>query len=201
MSKKNPKEKSEEKFDLYGLKRKILKEKRVLRNQIIGNDTVDGSTFQRFYGESTKTRRALKIEMFGSKSKASGTDGKDTSIEIFVEKVLTEEGIVFKKQKAIRFINVDVFIPEKNLAIEVCGDYWHVNKNLYSQPKNEIQRKNLEKDRITKDLLMKEGVHRLEIWEMDIKKRPDIVRAKLIEAIRSIDPDSKETLSLSSYDW
>ena len=142
MSKENPKKEKSEKFDLYGFKRKLLKEKRVLRNQIIGNDSVDGSTFQRFYGESTKTRRALKIEMFGSKSKASGTDGKDTSIEIFIEKILEESGIDFKKQKAIRYINVDFYIPSLNLAIEVCGDYWHVNKKLYPEPKNNIQRKN-----------------------------------------------------------
>jgi G:T-mismatch repair DNA endonuclease (very short patch repair protein) len=200
MSKKNPKNEKSEKFDLYAFKRQILKEKRVLRNEIIGNDTVDGSTFQRFYGESTKTRRALKIEMFGSKSKASGTDGQDTSIEVFIEQVLKEAGITFKKQKAIRYINVDFFVADKNLAIEVCGDYWHVNKNLYSEPKNDIQRKNLEKDRITKEILLGEGVHRLEIWESDIKNKPEVVKVKLLEIINTIDPKS-EVKALSSYDW
>jgi G:T-mismatch repair DNA endonuclease (very short patch repair protein) len=198
MSEKSEKSKD---FNLYEEKKKILKDKRVLRNKIIGNDTVDGSTFQRHYGELTKTRRALKIEFFGSKSKASGTDGKDTSIEVFVENLLTELGVDFKKQKAIRYINVDFFVKDRNLAIEVCGDYWHVNSRVYETPKNNIQKKNLEKDRLSKEVLKKAKVHRLEIWELDIKKSPEIVRQKLKEVLESTDFESEELLDLSSHDW
>lgn len=191
--------KKEDKDDLYALKRKILKEKRILQNKIIGNDTVDGSTFQRFYGESTKTRRALKIELFGSKSKASKYND-DTSIEKFVEDILVEAGVKFVKQKAIRYINVDFFLPDTNIAIEACGDYWHANKNLYSKPKNEIQRKNIIKDEVSKKILFDSRINRLEIWEDDIKKRPELVKEKLLEII-SRDHDAETVLSLSSYDW
>lgn len=176
------KKSKENKNDLYSAKRKILKEKRVLRNKIIGNDTVDGSTFQRFYGESTKTRRALKIEMFGSKSKASKY-GDDTSIEKFVENILIENKVEFKKQKAIRFINVDFFVPSKNLVIQVNGDYWHCNPKLYPEPKNNIQRKNIEKDRVATKIILDGGFNLLEIWESDIKEDPAAVEQKVLALI------------------
>jgi G:T-mismatch repair DNA endonuclease (very short patch repair protein) len=173
------KKQKENKNDLYSLKRKLLKEKRVLRNKVIGNDTVDGSTFQRFYGESTKTRRALKIEMFGSKSKASKY-GDDTSIEKFVEDFLVSKNIEFKKQKAIRFINVDFFVPSKNLVIQVNGDYWHCNPKLYPTPKNNIQKKNIEKDKIATKIIMDAGLNLLEIWESDIKEDPLRVQERIL---------------------
>lgn len=190
--------KKEKSFDLYANKRKIQKEVRKIKNQILGTDTVDGSTFQRFYGEATKTRRALKIEMFGSKSKASKY-GDDTSIEKFVEEILIESGVEFKKQKAIRYINTDYYIPSLELAIEVCGDYWHANPKLYPKPKNNIQRKNIEKDRISKEIIRGEGISRLEIWEDDIKNKPELVKEKLLFILSKDKPDC--VTEISSHDW
>lgn len=174
---------NDKKFDLYAQKRKLLKEKRKIMNQVIGNDQVDGSTFQRFYSEATKTRRALKIELFGSKSKSSKY-GDDTSIEKFVYNILNEESIKFIPQKAIRYINVDAYLPEYKLVVQVHGDYWHANKRLYPVPKNNIQRKNIEKDRVANEITKNSGYHLIEIWEQDIKERPELVKHKLLETIK-----------------
>lgn len=189
--------KKSEKFDLYAEKRKLLKEVRKLKNQIIGNDTVDGSTFQRFYGEATKTRRALKIEMFGSKSKSSKY-GDDTSIEKFIEDLLNQLGVKFKKQKAIRFYNVDFFLPDYNLVLQINGEYWHCDPRVYPQPKNNIQKKNIEKDKEAKKAIIDGGYKLLEIWEGDIKRSPDVVMEKLKKIISE---NEKIQFPISSIDW
>lgn len=186
--------------DLYALKRKMLKEARALRNKVIGNDEVDGSTFQRNYTEATKTKRALKIQFFGSKSKSSKY-GDDTSIETFVYDFLNEKEIKFIPQKAIRFSNVDAYLPDYNTVIQLEGCYWHGCPKCYPQgPKNNIQRKNIEKDKVSSQHIKEAGHHLIEIWEHDIKERPDLVKEKLIEVLLSI-KDKKEPEVISSADW
>jgi DNA mismatch endonuclease (patch repair protein) len=178
--KKTTKEKP--KNDLAAIKRNILKEKRKLRAKILGVDEVDGNTMQRVYGELTKTRRALKVELFGSKTKASGTDGEDTSIEKFVEECLIEAGLNFKKQKAIRFINVDMFLPDHNIVIQVHGCYWHACSKCYpAGPKNNIQRKNIEKDKVANEIIEKAGYKLFEIWAHEIEENPEDVKRRISE--------------------
>jgi DNA mismatch endonuclease (patch repair protein) len=171
-----------EKNDLASIKRNILKEKRKLRAKILGVDEVDGNTMQRVYGEFTKTRRALKVEFFGSKTKASGTEGEDTSIEKFVEQVLIESGIKHVKQKAIRYINVDMFLPDHGVVIQVHGCYWHGCAKCYpAGPKNNIQRKNIEKDKVANDIVEKAGFRLFEIWAHEIQENPEDVKRRITE--------------------
>lgn len=170
--------------DLYSLKRDLLKKKREVRNKILGTDTVDGSSMQRFYSEATKTRRAFKIEHFGSKSKSSATEGTETSIEKFVREILEENKIQFKEQKALRFINVDFFLPEHKVVIQVHGCYWHACSECYpAGPKNDIQRKNIEKDRIANEIIDGSGYKLIEIWHHEIEKDPDSVKRRIIEIV------------------
>lgn len=190
----------DKKFDLYAEKRKLLKEKRKIMNQVIGNDQVDGSTYQRLYSEATKTRRALKIELFGSKSKSSKY-GDDTSIEKFVYDILDQENIKYVPQKAIRYINVDAYLPNHKMIIQVHGDYWHANKRLYPEPKNNIQRKNIEKDRIANEIAKSSGYHLVEIWEMDIKDKPLAVKEKLLRAIARASVQGVDLIEESSESW
>jgi G:T-mismatch repair DNA endonuclease (very short patch repair protein) len=196
-----PKKPKDEKPDLYSLKRKLNKQKREIRNKILGTDTVDGSSMQRFYSEATKTRRALKIEYFGSKSKASNY-GDDTSIEKFIYDLLNEWNIEYKPQKAIRYINVDAMLPAYNTVLQINGDYWHCHPKLYPEPKNNIQRKNIEKDKVALDIIKKAGHHLIEIWEDDIKKRPELVSEKLFNLLAQIkNGEIQCILSASSIDW
>lgn len=190
----------EEKFDLYGAKRKILKQKRVLRAEILKVDSVDGGTMQRFYGESTKTRRALKIQFFGSQSKSSKY-GDETSIETKFEELLTRNNIAFIKQRAIRFINTDFFLPDYNLAVETNGGYWHSDPKLYPEPKNNIQRKNIEKDKISKEIILGQGIHRLIVWESELQNEETIsnLEKKFLKFLTTL--TDKEAVSEDSNNW
>ncbi len=179
-----------EKFDLYAVKRQMLKQKRVLRAEIIGVDTVDGGVMMRNYTEATKTRRALKVQMFGSRSKKSKY-GEDTSIEVKFETVLKNNNIEFVPQKAIRFINTDFFLPKYNLSVEVNGDYFHANPKLYPVPKNNIQVKNIEKDRRSKEIILGEKIHRLVIWETEFETEELVSRLekRFLQFLTTITPE------------
>lgn len=187
------------------LKRKFQREKRDLRKQVLGiDDQIDGS-LQKVYGESTKTRRAIKVELFGSKSKASKY-GEDTSLEIFVKNILDEAKIEYIPQKSLRYINVDYFVPSLKLVIQVHGDFWHINPKLYKEPTNDIQKRNLKKDKITNEIVSDFGYILLEIWENEIKKKPEKVKKELLKIISDIGNcnEKKEIYPLrfiSSCDW
>ncbi len=166
--------------DLYAEKRKILKEKRKLMNRVLGTDEVDGKTFQRNYGDLVKTRRAIKVEIFGSKSKSSKY-GDDTSIEKFIEELLIENNIKFVKQKQIKTLNVDYSIVDKKIALQINGCYWHVCPVCYIDgAKNNIQRKNIEKDKVAHEIIKQAGYELLEIWEHEIKNDPLNVKEKIL---------------------
>lgn len=174
----------QKKLDLYSLKRNLLKQKREVRRKIMGSDEVDGTSYQRVYSEATKTKRAFKIEHFGSKSKASATEGEETTIEKFVREILDEAGTPYKEQKAIRYINVDFYVASKNLVIQVHGCYWHCCEKCYpAGPKNNIQRKNIEKDKVANEIIQGEKLNLLEIWHHEIKEDPDIVKQKILKNI------------------
>ena len=61
-----------------------------------------------------------------------------TSIEKIVYDYLSEQGIVFEKQKLIgaKFL-VDAYIPATNTIIEVDGVYWHNLKKIARKDKAE----------------------------------------------------------------
>jgi G:T-mismatch repair DNA endonuclease (very short patch repair protein) len=187
--------------DLYRLKRKIEREKRDIRKKALGiQDDHKDTSLQRNYGIATKTKRALKVEIFGSKSKSSNY-GKETSIEIFVKEFLESQQIKFVEQKAISFINVDFFVPEKKLVIQCNGDYWHSHPILFPEP-NQTQKKNLEKDKQTDEIIKKANLHLVKIWENDIETRPGVVKERLSQIMASIDDDEISTLLfVSSVDW
>lgn len=134
---------------------------------------------QRVYDEATKTRRAIKIEAGLSKSK-----GEETSIEKFVEDFLVELGIPFKKQKRIRYINVDFFIPSINLVVEIHGCYWHACPKCYpAGPKNDIQKKNILKNERMEEFVSEAKYDLFIVWDHDIKNNPEELKKNLKESI------------------
>lgn len=174
--------------ELYKMKRALQREKREIRKKAMGIDEDHTDTsMQRIYGEGTKTRRALKVELFGSKTKSSAVVGDETSIEVFVREVLDDNEVEYVEQKAIRFINVDFFVPDLNLAIQVNGCYWHACPTCYPDgPKNKTQRKNIEKDKQSSDIIASEGANLLNVWEHEIKKSKEVTRKRIEECLSNL---------------
>lgn len=91
---------------------------------------------------------------------------KNTTTELFIQKILEDHNIEFEtsNRKVIGPKELDIYIPSKNIAIEVNGLYWH-----------NIDHK-AEEDHLTKYQLCKsKGIRLISIWEDWLKSHPDLV--------------------------
>ena len=94
---------------------------------------------------------------------------KDTKIEIIVKDTLEKLNIRFiKNHKCSRYI-FDFYLIDYNFVIECQGDYWHGNPSYYNSL-NEIQLKNVERDKRKIEYLETNNIPSLFMWENEIYK-------------------------------
>lgn len=110
-----------------------------------------------------------------------------TDPELFIKKCLEQLNLSFYCQKKIdymfynkkRFFLVD-FIINNHYIIEVQGDYWHCNPNIYTNgPINVMQINNINNDNWKKEKLINMGYEVIYIWENDIKNEPQKIECYL----------------------
>lgn len=165
--------------DVYKDYRKIKKQAREIRKQALGRLNDEENASIRTYTEATKTRRAVKAEIFGNAGKM-----KDTKVEIFVENLIKEQGWKYIPQKAVRYLNYDFYLTDLNVLLEVQGDYWHCNPRVYPDgPKNSVQRENLQKNKNKREVAESQNIPLLEIWELDIEKDPDGTKKQILDFV------------------
>ena len=101
-----------------------------------------------------------------------------TSIELKVKEILDKMGVKYRYQStpdgALRgtkraYHHFDFVIPDKRIVLEVNGDYWHGNPEVYPNL-SERQEKQRERDMELKRLVEERGWRYVEIWEKDIKE-------------------------------
>ena len=126
---------------------------------------------------------------------------KITSIQSTVNKMLDEYNIDFINEYTIKYYSIDNYLTNRNLLIEVMGDYWHVNPLIYNingKKINKIQAKDICRDKKKKTYIKKYyKMPILYLWETDIKFRPEMCK-KLIELY--IDCNG-EILNHNSFNW
>lgn len=188
--------------DLYKLKRELLKQKRELRKRVMGRDSSESAAL-RVYGEATKTKKAIKIAMFGDKTKKSATKGGETSIEKIFKDFLIANNIEYKEQKNIRYLNYDFYLPKYNLYVEIQGSYWHCDPRIYTKgPKNKIQRIEVEKNKTKIRIAEESKVNLLCLWQPDLEKYFDIVEKECFSLFEALEKEKELKFRLfSSIDW
>ena len=113
--------------------------------------------------ELEKRKKQLRKDWIIKRDKYSEID---TIPEKITEKMLNDLGINYEKKKNIGYYNCDFKI--KNKIIEVQGDYWHGNPNIYNIF-DIIQTKNMNRDLRKIKFLNNIGYDILCLWEYDIK--------------------------------
>ena len=105
---------------------------------------------------------------------------KKTKLETKFELILESLNINFKYQHQISSAIFDYLIIDKNIIIEVDGDFHHCNPNsTHRLPIYPIQIKTVGND-IRKNLIAEvNGVKLLRFWETDINTKPEEVITKL----------------------
>jgi very-short-patch-repair endonuclease len=95
---------------------------------------------------------------------------KKTSIEKKVELWLLENNFNFQYQVSINGFVADFACLENKTVIECQGDFFHCNPKIdkYKIPKYAVQKRNVYRDCIKKEVYIKNGWQLIELWESDI---------------------------------
>jgi G:T-mismatch repair DNA endonuclease (very short patch repair protein) len=100
-----------------------------------------------------------------------------SGLEKAVHAIMQEEKIPFVKEKTIGQLHADIFIEPKTV-IELNGCYWHGCPKC-TKKYSKMQRTALEKDARRYAFFMRLGFDVHVIWECQVEKDPDAVRAQL----------------------
>jgi len=97
-------------------------------------------------------------------------DFKKTSIEKKVEQWLLNNKIKFEFQYNIDCFVVDFACLDLKTLIECQGDFFHCNPSFekYKNPKYDVQKRNVFRDKIKKQKYKQLGWKLIELWESDI---------------------------------
>ena len=72
-------------------------------------------------------------------------------------------------EKEFVYYSADNYLVNYNLVIEIMGDYWHCNPNIFTSPINETQKNRIIKDKAKRTFLRNQcGIETLYLWESDI---------------------------------
>ena len=81
-------------------------------------------------------------------------------------------------------IEIDIFIPEKNIAFEVNGDFWHMNPKIYGENDfndklNETAKEIWDRDEYKKQVCESMNISYNVIWEYDWKNNNEYIKEKI----------------------
>lgn len=103
--------------------------------------------------------------------------GKMTKPEKECADIITSLGLTYVFQKKVGKFYFDFCV--NSVLVEVHGDYWHCNPDIYPKPINDMQRNNKKNDCEKALLANKLGYELYVIWENDLKKDKENVERKL----------------------
>lgn len=103
------------------------------------------------------------------RKKQPGKKSKNTTPERKVQNILKELKIKFTTQHEVGGKFYDIYIPSKNVLIEVDGDYWH-GKDIEYLDKNKVQKKAFVNDLNKDGIATLHGYTLFRIWESEITK-------------------------------
>jgi G:T-mismatch repair DNA endonuclease (very short patch repair protein) len=105
----------------------------------------------------------------------------NTNIERILFDILKKLEINAKKQIPIlRICQSDAFI-EPNIVLFADGDYWHCNPKFYPKPKTQAQIKNIIKDKVQNNRLIKNGFIVKRFWEHDLINNRDKCEREILQ--------------------
>lgn len=135
-------------------------------------------------------RKKTKIRMRQSNGKTLRTHPKfgTSKLEKYFEtEFLKKLNINYQWQFEAKDIqrSYDFYLPEHNLLIEVDGDYYHVNPEIYEGKKlTPTQKHDMWVDKLKNEWALLHGIPLLRIWENDIRKNPEKVMKTIKERLR-----------------
>jgi len=105
---------------------------------------------------------------------SSPNNNRDTSLELFVRRILDEYNISYitNDRSVLNGKELDIWVPDKNLAIECNGVFSH--SSLYKDSRYHERKYESCKE---------QGIQLISIWEDWIKWKPDIVKSLVLSKL------------------
>jgi very-short-patch-repair endonuclease len=102
------------------------------------------------------------------------SSSRNTKPEILFMNILDNLCLSFTTQKRVGKYICDFYLPDYNLIVEIDGNYWHANPEIYKStdiigPKRFSAQKIWEKDNNKSAYILNKNFNLLRYWENDIK--------------------------------
>ena len=122
--------------------------------------------------KNLREKRIKWLKRYGKKKK--------TKLERKFENILKLIGVKNEFQYEFEKKFFDFYIPEKNILIEVDGDFYHCNPNsTHNFPKYQTQILTVNNDAVKNEICKNKNIELLRYWEKDINERPEWVISDL----------------------
>lgn len=140
---------------------------------------------------TTRKKNTTKVK----KTKKHPQYGTSKLEEDFANQFLDKLGVEYQYQYEAKDIGrfYDFYLPKHNLLIEVDGDFWHGNPNIYEEKELRGHQKRAQRidEHKTKWALL-HGIPIMHIWETDIRKNPKKVMEMLKERLNLLNEEMKK---------
>ena len=123
--------------------------------------------------------------VIGRMTQAANKRKNNTAIEHRTKVVLDDLQIEYVQQFRVKRFVMDFYIEKYNLVIECQGDYWHGNPEKF-KTLNNVQLKNIERDKNKKIYLNDNNINFLFIWETDINKGNEALKKIILDFIENM---------------
>ena len=144
-------------------------------------EKISESSILRWENQDERVKQSLRLI---SRLIKNNYRNKKTILEQDFENILESINIKNKYQHQVSTAIFDFLIKDKNILIEVDGDFHHCNPNTkHKTPKYPIQIKTVGND-IRKNIIAEDNYYKLlRFWEKDINERPEWVISELKKEI------------------
>jgi very-short-patch-repair endonuclease len=116
-------------------------------------------------------------------NKAKKMSKKMTLPEKIFSDLMKEMKIKCEPQKIVGGKIYDFYLPKKNILIEIDGDYYHANPEIF-QEQNNMQKRNVKNDAYKDTLALGMGYNLERVWENDLKKNLGEVKKRFKKLLK-----------------
>lgn len=129
--------------------------------------------------------KSVRKWRMGRRCQICVSSGPEIEVRNYISTIYNGE-VIYNDRKTIDGLELDIYIPDKKLAIEYNGDYWHCNPDIYDRKyfhkhKNKYAYEIWEYDSIKTKRCNSVGVELLTLWESYPKdKIKNLIKSKIL---------------------
>lgn len=134
--------------------------------------------------EDSKIKQSLRQTQYLLDNNLFKPSGLESKFCLILEELDIEYQQQFRVNDGVTNGVFDFKIKDRNILIEVDGDFWHCNPVLHPTPIHKVQLRNIDNDKRKNQLALSQNYNLYRFWETDIKNSPEIIKKQLKNIIK-----------------